>query len=151
MPWLQQCTKQHQRYQMCPYTRKNIWINLFIVTFLNFRIEAYSAPPGSWMARELTEESGDLFTPFGALPLPAIGPLIVAFPLPFPLPFWKINTNHVWVNMSASGKYLQRCLEKEIKLITDWKYAKKKKKKIHLKSYRLDSRYNQVTNIILKK
>lgn len=53
-----------------------------IVTFLNFRIEAYSATAGSWMARELTEGRGDLLTPLAPLPLPVIGPLIVLFPLP---------------------------------------------------------------------
>lgn len=58
----------------------------YIVTFLNFRIEAYSATVGSWMARELTEDRGDLLTPFAPLPLPVIGPLMVPFPLPFPLP-----------------------------------------------------------------
>lgn len=56
------------------------------ITFLNFRMEAYSAAVGSWMARELTEDRGDLLIPLAPLPLPVIGPLMVPFPLPFPLP-----------------------------------------------------------------
>lgn len=60
---------------------------LFVLsTFLNFRMEAYSAAVGSWMARELTEDRGDLLTPLAPLPLAAIGPLMAPFPLPFPLP-----------------------------------------------------------------
>lgn len=58
-------------------------------TFLYFRIEAYSAAVGSWMARELTEERGDLLTPLAPLPLTATGPLTMPFPLPFPLPPFK--------------------------------------------------------------
>lgn len=61
-------------------------------TFLYFRIEAYSAAVGSWMARELTEERGDLLTPLAPLPLTATGPLTVPFPLPFPLPPFEEKT-----------------------------------------------------------
>lgn len=62
---------------------------MYVVTFLNFRMEAYSAAVGSWMARELTEDRGDLLTPLAPLPLPVTGPLMVPFPLPFPLPPWE--------------------------------------------------------------
>lgn len=59
-------------------------------TFLNFRIEAYSAAVGSWMAKELTEDRGDLLTPLAPLPLPVTGPLMVPFPLP---PFDQKDNN----------------------------------------------------------
>lgn len=68
----------------------NMWLTLQnhniskIFTFLNFRIEAYSAPVGSWLARELTDDRGDLLTPDA--PRPVIVPLMVPFPLP---PFEK--------------------------------------------------------------
>lgn len=52
-------------------------------------MEAYSAAVGSWMARELTEDRGDLLTPLAPLPLPVTGPLMVPFPLPFPLTPWE--------------------------------------------------------------
>lgn len=61
-------------------------------TFLYFRIEAYSAAVGSWMARELTEDRGDLLTPLAPLaplPLTATGPLMVPLTLPFPLTPFK--------------------------------------------------------------
>lgn len=55
-------------------------------------MEAYSAAVGSCMAKELTEERGDLLTALAPLPLIATGPLIVPFPLPFPLPPFKDKT-----------------------------------------------------------
>lgn len=50
-------------------------------TFRNLRMDAYSAAAAavSWMASELTEDSGDPLTP---LPPPASGAVTVPFPLP---------------------------------------------------------------------
>lgn len=72
---------------------------MFIFTFLNFRMEAYSAAAGSWMARELTEGRGDLLTPLAPLPLPVIGPLMMPFPLPFPLPPCEDTRHGTCTNM----------------------------------------------------
>jgi len=63
-------------------------------TFLNFRMEAYSAADGSWITRELAEDNGDLFTPLVPLPLPVMVPLMVPFPLPFNLPPWEEKQTH---------------------------------------------------------
>lgn len=42
------------------------------------------------MAKELTEDRGDLLTPLAPLPLPVTGPLMVPFPLP---PFDQKDNN----------------------------------------------------------
>lgn len=65
------------------------WKTTMCFTFLYFRIEAYSAAVGSWTAKELTEERGDLLTALAPLPLTATGPLMAPFPLPFPLTPFK--------------------------------------------------------------
>lgn len=49
-------------------------------------MEAYSVAAVSWMAREFTEDMGDLVPPLASLPRPPTGPLMVPFPLPFPRP-----------------------------------------------------------------
>lgn len=53
-------------------------------TFLYLRMEEYSTAVSSWLARELTEDRGDLLAPLAPLPLTATGPLMAPFTLPFP-------------------------------------------------------------------